>query len=449
MKKSVNLFIFISIFLLFCGCTASKETPSGKSEMAVFDEEPSLSSDMIVEDHTFPEITLKRDIPVLHPYDSIHCRELVEEITAENSVYLCFADGWGEIFSPTEPGIYELEIVAEDMYYYHETKAKVTLTVEPLETVPDPETAMAIQNDDALSLAFQDYLLGTGTAVIGKTVDFESLYHTFPTFPAVGDSVSLNDISQMINNEERSNPYHLTNIRYALLDCGMDGKPELALQYVFELNPHSFTRMLTMILQEQNDKLVITYVLDNDSNERYAFTTLYQDGLYIRGAQDSDRAITAYHYRFGFFDRSGNLVDVYDRNMSLGDSGLPYVDPDLKAILTYFSYDDASQITDDDRKTIEDLIGNLKVDEYIIGTDTYLSCYPKSNPDSPNRQSLSYYLSLCEKAGTRFYSNEEIDRSIAGHASALGFSDRKPVNDRTPEDEVAWQLLLGSGYHQK
>lgn len=383
-------------------------------------------------DRTPPEIILKEKLPVYYPYQTIKCSDLAEVFDVSGAtIEIDFDETYP--YPPREPGEYELTLVATDPYG-NETRMNVTISVEPLELTLDPAAAEKVRADNALPQGFKDFLLGNDTAVIGENLDFNNMWafgFDNPLLP--GDSFSLQDMCDMIDNG--GSTYHMIGVKYGLLDCGMDDKPDLALLFTFQEGPRDIIDMTTVLHEEDG---VLTMNFAGQAWHR-SWTELYQDGFYESGGAGG---AGTHHYRYGVLDASGSLIKIYDCTADIGYGGFENIDGRSKAMLDFFGYDTRDEFTSENERKIIHITGNMEVDTITIQGHTYLSCYFDPEADPKELEELKYLLSLCEKNGGVLYSNEEIERIIAKRMDALGVSAWN--RDRTEENLVVWNTLLSS-----
>lgn len=395
-----------------------------------------------IEDTIPPVITLKENIPAFSPYEDIYSRDLAEaydisDVDVFSPYFVPTQDKWSHSLYFEEPGEYQVEIQAGDMNGNKSTMT-LTVTVRELDPILDPEMVEQIQKDDALSPALKDYLLGNAAAVIGKDVDFENIQgEPFTNSPIPsGQSATIQDMCDMIKAGHESRDYNLFNINYAILDCGMDGTPDLAVRYCF--GAPRYARFMVTIIHEENGVLTLSYAHEDGERSWYE---LYRDGYFRYGGSGG---ADNHYFHYAIFDKSGNLKDIYDCHATLGSGGLEYIDPDGLITQEFYAFYEGREHPWIYEEDYEEMIGDLEVDEYTIGGKTYWSTYPESDPEDTSHKSLPYYLSLCEEHGTSFYTYEEIDRLVKERMASLGFSDWKAYREHTEEDEVEWLLLLGN-----
>lgn len=250
-------------------------------------------------DTTPPQIMEKEDIPVFSTDDTISCEDLVE-IKDISEVDAAFEDGFPTL-TLQAAGNYAITIEASDAYGNTSTES-VHIIVKLSSTDPSPETVTQIQNDDSLSQAFKDYLLGEKTALIGQDVAFSSYFFASPI--AAGQSASIQDIYAMIENGVGADNY-LTDVTYGLIDCGMDGKPELVVEYIYSVGPS--LEIMTTVLYEKDDALVMTFENEYTYLSRSS-SELYADGCFIT---DSTGGATFNINTYGILDATGRLKEIY------------------------------------------------------------------------------------------------------------------------------------------
>ncbi|MCH5280769.1 MAG: hypothetical protein J1E61_04810 [Lachnospiraceae bacterium] len=403
-----------------------------KYQVSASYEEERVEFSIRVWDRTPPEIILKEDIPVYYPYQIIKCSDLAEASdVSDATIEIDFDETYP--YPPREPGEYELTLVATDSYK-NETRMKVTIPIEPLVLSLDPAVAEKIRTDDALPQSFKDFFFGSDNAVIGENLDFNDMWafgFDDPLLP--GQTFSLQDMCDMIDNG--GSTYHMIGVKYGVLDCGMDGKPDLALLFTFQEGPRDIVDMTTVLHEEDG---ILTMNFAGQAWHR-SWTELYQDGFYEDGGAGG---AGTHHYRYGVLNASGSLIKIYDCTADIGFGGFENIKGMSQARLDYFGYEKWDEHTSKDWDKLMDITGNMEVDTFTIQGQTYLSCYFDPEADPKELEELKYLLSLCEKNGGVLYSNEEIERIITKRMDTLGVSAWN--RERTEEDLVVWNPLLSS-----
>ena len=399
--------------------------------VAVYEDER-VEFTIHITDRTAPKIIIKDNIPLFSVNDAISCEDLVE-VQDMSEVSLSFIDN-STPFIPEKCGRYTLSIEATDAHG-NKSQEELDVYVRLAQTDPTAETVEQIKNDNRLSPALKGYLLGQETAVIGADVNFDR----FASPIASGQSATIQDMYNMIESGDpfviRGNHHTLlTEVSYGLLDCGMDGKFELAIRYDY-LN-HSQTGMIAVICEDQGT-LTLSFV-GYDTYRYYSF--LRTDGCYFT---DNSGGASDHFNTYDILDATGRAKNIYELHTTFWFGRHSTIDPERLAMRDYFGYDSVDEITEEDEKIIDDLIDPLGLEIYTMGTETYLNCYPKSDPDADDKLSLPYYLSLCEKNGVVFYSDEEIAALIDKRISDLGF--RKWTGDH-PHEYIELEHLIGDEF---
>ncbi|MCH5280771.1 MAG: hypothetical protein J1E61_04820 [Lachnospiraceae bacterium] len=384
-------------------------------------------------DTTPPQIIEKEEIPVFSTKDTISCEDLVE-VQDMSEVSLSFIDN-PTPYIPEKCGRYTLSIEATDAHG-NKSQKQLDVYVRLAQTDPTAETMEQIKNDNRLSLALKGYLLGQETAVIGADVNFDR----FASPIASGQSATIQDMYNMIESGDNlviGKDHHtlLTEVRYGLLDCGMDGKFELIIQYDLFYNGFSWN-MSTVICEDQGT-LTLSFV--GDDTYRY-YSYMCTDGCYFT---DNSSSNVDHFSTYDILDATGSAKNIYELYTTFWFGRHSIIDPDKLAMRDYFGYDSVDEITEADEKIIDDLLDPIGLDIYTMGTETYLNCHTKSDPNADDKLSLPYYLSLCEKNGTVFYSDEEVNALINQRMSDLGF--RKWTGDH-PHEYIEWKHLIGSEF---
>ncbi len=253
--------------------------------------------------------------------------------------------------------------------------------------------------------AYQEFL--DGCRKVHIDLEEEKYYHTFGTRKPDSDML-LRDILQRsssvydVHDEEWQ---WLRMVRYAYLDCGADGKRELAIQY--------------------RDGETI-------DDMRATFIVVYEDGeLYLRHAYESWSRYNVYLSYYGYLDAYGS-GGAYNSSHSEA-----VLDKDGREQFLYELYYDGES-TD---HVEEDLGEHIFSEEpamfchmvYSIGEDVYTRL--ESDEDVDERKWQQFYELYEEKNG-RLYTGEEIQGLIGKRKGELGIRDIQ-----LSEDEPEWMML--------
>lgn len=384
-------------------------------------------------DTTAPVIIVKENIPVFSTHAYIRCEDLAEAKDVTDTHMSFDSDGISWYFSPDEPGDYTLKIVARDSSG-NISETTVTITVEDLSITLDSSTESRIKNDDTLPKIFKDFLLGEATAVIGEDIDFENIYaFSFSSPIPSGQAGTLQDMMQMIDNGGSHGGYFLTTVKYGILDCGMDGNPDLALQFIFGVG-NIDTCVMTTVLHEENGILTMNFANQDWSR---SWSVLYQDGYYIDGGSGGAATEIFCYY---VLDKSGRTqllyecTDHWDSYISLTGGA--------QAKLDYFDYESEDEFTMADQEKLQNILKYVVSCDYTVGENTYNSYCISPKASDEEKESISNYISLCEENGARFYSIEDIKKAIDKRAASLGFSDWNI--DHEEAGEVDFHILFES-----
>ena len=298
MKNRIILFAFILVFISLLGCGAKEEEVFSNHSIQGTFQSPKkfiVANRLHIQQ---PVIMAKPGIPVFEPYTTISANDLV---VINNASYtdVSFING-GETLD-TYPGKYRTTVEARDNY--GNTKSvDVEFTVREPEGYldPEPEAIQRIKQDGSMPEEYKDFLLNNTTVTIGSHVDFGIIQ--YPTCqvsdsPKTGDALTLEDICYLLSDTEDAS---FQGVKYGLLDCGMDGKPELALHFDIAADER-----LTAILSMESGKLIMTHLSDSFGRDYEYF---YTDGCYFSHVFGNASGV---FYDFYIFDKYGMPHFVY------------------------------------------------------------------------------------------------------------------------------------------
>lgn len=253
--------------------------------------------------------------------------------------------------------------------------------------------------------AYQEFL--DGYRKVHIDMDGEKYYHAFGTRKPDSDML-LRDILQRsssmydVHDEEWQ---WLRTVRYAYLDCGADGKRELAIQY--------------------RDSETI-------DDMRTTFIVVYEDGeLYLRHAYESWSRYNVYLSYYGYLDAYGS-GGAYNSSHSEA-----VLDKNGREQFLYELYYDGARTDHVEEDLGEHIFGEKPAMfchmVYSIGEDVYTRLEP--NEDVDERKWRQFYELYEEKNG-RLYTGEEIQGLIGQRKGELGIRDIQ-----LSEDEPEWMML--------
>ena len=162
-------------------------------------------------------------------------------------------------------------------------------------------------------------------------------------------------------------------IRYSYIDCGYDGKAELALEFTFE-SDESWTE--TILVREENGKLKTFYSTDGWSRSKVFIT----DGGYIK--QDGSGGAGVHYYSKSFLDADGGYHFIYSDTSS---DGVFYNGFDYKGTFYELSSDNPLP------KELSFLAFDFDEDQETDSVYTYLLSTEKTRPEDKYGYTSYYY----------------------------------------------------------
>lgn len=250
------------------------------------------------------------------------------------------------------------------------------------------EKFLGLQESDTEISASMDELYESNNEGLGYT--FES-----------GDTLTFSDLKDYINSaylEVRGAGENEFIVSYAYIDCGEDGKNELAIKFtglnIYDVDDDSYA---VFIVTERDKELYITYSFSCWARSELSLNTYgYCTGGGSAGAGD-------YIYNAKILDENGRCQSIYEAEELSG------------WWVNYIHEESYNKIFSEDQEP------DMFVAKYHVGEEdvcTY-GMYSETEEDDELNQ---MFIEECEKAGIVWRSQEEIDEMIENRESAMGIS---------------------------
>ena len=289
---------------------------------------------------------------------------------------------------------------------------------------PYPEAIQQVEQDTSMPDIFKDFLINNASAAIAPDADFTWLpYRTPLASLESGTAVTLTDMCQCFASATEERTYYFRGVKYGLLDCGKDGKPELAIRFITYDGSVNET---TAILSIRDNKPVITCIIAAYGRSQ---DILYTDGCYF-GDHEYNRLVGHYY----MIDKNGCLHHIYDWE------GFAFM---------YNLYSDNYDINEeryrifpivihnDKEFTEEEIQEREETIEHILERDKHVRLYTTREVDDAIR---SYIVSLgLPDYDSYHHTNGSI---IDSHKAILNNFDGIYIPDHNEKDEVQWLDLI-------
>lgn len=291
----------------------------------------------------------------------------------------------------------------------------ISEAVTTTETVTSKETS-AIATEFTTSAEqpatlYESFLKNQSTVRISDSfylVDNMNTNHIF----VPSETYTLSELIEQVNQYKSESPFNskIGGLSYAYLDCGADGKLELALRFQgMDIYTGNDDSALVAIITEQDGELVMTFGYEAWVRSNY---TLFYYGLMIyngsAGAGDRFSGIS-------LLDQKAKFHSIYTIEELFGW---------WSSYIAEAAY--ASCIPDDCAPEICVWIYHFD--------DKELYCYEITEKDDEKRKYCENYIEACKEAGIEWLSEEEINRQLEAAEQALGL----PTEVFT-EKEVEWR----------
>lgn len=212
----------------------------------------------------------------------------------------------------------------------------------------------------------------------------------------------------------------MERIEYALIDCGNDGKPELAVRFFgVSLYVAHDDSSVTMIFDCVDGQMELIYAADSWARSR---KDIYPDGYIVSGG--SGGAGTHYVSE-GIIGADGVFQSVYEMCIESGGG--------FYGIMKPYPYEENGTCYAD---FYECTMGEEKVYAYWIDEDVQESV----------REGIKSYIKENEEyMGVKFLTPEQLDGLIDGRALSLGVTKEMRERPSWGEEGIPWQTLAGCG----
>lgn len=269
--------------------------------------------------------------------------------------------------------------------------------------------------------AYEEFLTGKRTAKIAKNCYTDISYIggtiTDSATKEEKDGLSLKELYEQLSDEivENRGTGSIGRMEYALINCGDDGKKQLALRAygvnIYEPNDDSD---LTMVFDYQDGAIVMVYAVDSWVRSE---NTLYQNGYVFGGGSGG----AASHYVWeGIIGADGVYHKVYDCHIETGQG--------LYGMSSCYEVWDSS---DNDAFPAEFC-------EYEINGETIYSYYILDSVTEEERKIVTDYIKDNEaRMGIRFLTNDEALARVEKNRTALGVTEEMDAE----ENKIAWKTI--------
>ncbi len=269
--------------------------------------------------------------------------------------------------------------------------------------------------------AYEEFLTGKRTASVAHNayIDVSYIGGFLNNYAAGGadEGLSIDDLTAKITDEmlEARGNSKIGRMEYALIDCGGDGKKQLALRaYGLGIYSEDDDSSLTMVFDEQDGNIILTYA--GDSWVR-SDMELYDNG-YVFGS-GSGGAGTHYAWE-GIIKADGTFHKTYDCHIETGQG--------LYGMSSPWDVWDAS------------VRGEFPAEfcEYVIHGETIYSYYILDDVTAEEKKIVTDYIKDNEaRLGIRFLTSDEAWARVEKTRNALGVVDGMGAE----ENKIVWKTL--------
>ncbi len=277
-----------------------------------------------------------------------------------------------------------------------------------------PEQAQA----GAEAEAYEEFLTGKRTAAVAHNAYIDvACIGGFLNHDTAGEAFSIDDLTAKITDEltEARGSGKIGRMEYALIDCGGDGKKQLALRaYGLGIYSEDDDSSLTMVFDERDGSIVMTYAGDSWMRSEME---LYDNG-YVFGS-GSGGAGTHYTWE-GIIKADGIFYKSYDCHIETGQ--------EMYGMSSPWDVWDAS------------VSGEFPAEfcEYVIRGETIYSCYIWDDVTEEEKNIVMDYIKDNEaRIGIRFLTSDEAWARVEKTRSALGVVDGMGAE----ENKIVWKTL--------
>lgn len=296
------------------------------------------------------------------------------------------------------------------------------------------EAVEELNEADAAKLKYEAFLAGEEKVYVDK---YDYVKRTEDgDYSYFGDysCMTIEEFFKQVVDTEKlgSFSFPFESAKYAYIDCGMDGIPELAMEAVFVDEWDQLERYYVIKLVD--DKLELTYM---DASYYRSFMNITNLAGVVEKVASYGAASSG--YQLGFLDADARYVLDYDQEISY-----------MALYMLPGRFDDAVANTEEDYSTLylrryafELNIDGHEFDEYEKRT---LYCAQKEADEESNgvdfKENERIAKTLFNYVGDKLYSLDEINNKIAEREKSIGFND-----DIKNAGEFGWtDLELDSEY---
>lgn len=268
---------------------------------------------------------------------------------------------------------------------------------------------------DAMPRIYEEFLKGNSKMVVADWFEADEGYSPMEEI-GIGEEYTLAELVDFVTKEvyeERFDRVYSWDLQYALMDCGGDGEPELALRINnVGIDGPEDGSTTTLVLKKIDGKVVLCDSFDTWSRSE---DTLYYYG-YRQGGGSSGAGDHIYQEKI--VTGSGRKYELF-RCESLMPGWLNYINEE--AVRSY---------TESYGKEYD---GSLCMDVYQIDGQQYISYAAEEG-----EKEAENLIALFKKKGSEFTDSNVIEEKIAEYKEKLGISEEWCI-----QKELEWHKLDG------
>ena len=316
-----------------------------------------------------------------------------------NAVFLFDWDENGKVFVSD----WYIEDWDGGIYVPYERIQKNDATAEPLFNAN--ETGEEVK-------AYEEFLTGKRTAKVSNNFHADTSYigETITDNPSDEEKNGffLNDLMTRITaemREGRGEDRNMKRMEYALIDCGNDGKKQLALRaYGLGIYSENDDSDLTMVFDYRNGTLSMIYAVDSWARST---TELFKNG-YVLGSGSS--GATSLHVWEGIIKADGIYYASYDCDIEVKETW------DENGNCNY----------------------SAEYDDFVINGETIYSYYILEGATEAGKKTVMNDIKDIEaRSGIHFLTSDEAWARVEKNRKALGITDEMDAD----ENRITWKTL--------
>ena len=237
---------------------------------------------------------------------------------------------------------------------------------------------------------------------------------------------------QQVENVNDDTDIRVGSVSHAMLDCGNDGEPELALQVVCEGDLWGEGTDYSFVIKNIDEKLQICY---RTVSGYRSYNSIINHYGYI---DDSYYWGMGWHTTYGFIDANGQYQYVCGIG---GDSGYDY---------TYGEDELSKAFAEAEEEVTEELFDNFEILEYRFqewkeGENTNeivkYSYEPYCEEGDPIEEEVKKFVEgIFAKAGVQLYTSDELDAMTKARIKELGLTSEM-TSYEYEEDGFEWSSV--------